>query len=100
MTTRNMLYNSHKCDLTYCMAHLVMHGPSNILQITVIEKSIAVHLHPYPNLLNADCPDFSYGIADKQKCPDLFTAPITLNDQINYLISYGRAVNIDFIRKA
>ena len=44
-----------------------MHRPSNVLQITVVEKCVAVQLHPHPNLLDADRPDVGYSIAEEEK---------------------------------
>lgn len=47
--------------------YLIMHCPSHILQITVVEEGITVEFHPYSNLLYTDCPDFCYWIPVKIK---------------------------------
>ena len=47
--------------------YLVVHRPSHVLQITVVEKCVAVHFHPHLNLLDADSPDVSIGIAVEEK---------------------------------
>lgn len=42
------------------MTHLIVHCPTNILQIAVVKKGIAVEFHPHSNLFYTDGPDFCY----------------------------------------
>lgn len=44
-------------------AHLVVHCPANILEVTVIKEGVTVQLHPHSNLLDTNSSDFSNGIA-------------------------------------
>lgn len=43
-----------------------MHGPPHVLQVAVIEECVAVHLHPHPDLLDADRPDLRDGVAGEE----------------------------------
>lgn len=42
--------------------HLVVHRPSHVLQIAVVEEGIAVEFHPHTDLFYTDRPDFRYRV--------------------------------------
>lgn len=44
-----------------------MHCPTNILQIAVVKKGIAVEFHPHSNLFYTDGPDFCYWVTIKRR---------------------------------
>lgn len=42
------------------VTHLIMHCPSHILKIAVVEEGIAIEFHPYSYLFYTDGSDFCY----------------------------------------
>lgn len=47
------------------VTHLIVHRPSHILQIAVVEEGIAIEFHPHSDLFYTDCPDFCYRVTVK-----------------------------------